>query len=159
MRAIRQALAALSALAPLAFPFFSLTATGAALPPSGLARGRGKARRREFAMASGEMSEAAFVAFLKASLGAAANQCRDGAIAFVCMDWRHMRELMEAGAAVFDEFKNVCVWTKTNGGMGSLYRSQHEMVFVHKIGQAAHVNNVELGRFCRNRTMSGATLV
>jgi DNA modification methylase len=68
------------------------------------------------------------------------------------MDWRHMRELMNAGAKVFDELKNLCVWTKSNGGMGSLYRSQHELVFVFKKGGEAHVNNVELGRFGRNRT-------
>ena len=122
------------------------------VPIDGFAGGKGKAERREFAMASGEMSEPEFVSFLVATLGPAALQCRDGAIAFVCMDWRHMRELMDAGAQVFDELKNLCVWTKSNGGMGSLYRSQHELVFVFKKGSDAHVNNVELGRFGRNRT-------
>lgn len=122
------------------------------VPIDGFAGGAGKAIRREFAMASGEMSQAEFVTFLKASLGPAARHCRDGAIAFVCMDWRHMRELQDACAQVFDELKNVCVWTKSNGGMGSLYRSQHELVFVFKKGGEAHANNVELGRFGRNRT-------
>jgi DNA modification methylase len=110
------------------------------------------AGHREFAMASGEMSEAAFTAFLRETLEPAAKSCRDGAIAFVCMDWRHMRELLDAGHGVFTELKNVCVWTKSNGGMGSLYRSQHELVFVFKCGSAAHSNHVELGRHGRNRT-------
>ncbi|MEJ0058471.1 MAG: site-specific DNA-methyltransferase [Terricaulis sp.] len=107
---------------------------------------------REFAMASGEMSKPDFEAFLEEALTPAATTCRDGAIAFVCMDWRHMGELLKAGGAVFSELKNVCVWAKTNGGMGSLYRSQHELVFVFKQGQAPHCNNVELGKFGRNRT-------
>lgn len=118
----------------------------------GFVGGNGKATRREFAMASGEMSEGQFQAFLESTLGEAASVTRDGAIVFVCMDWRHMRELLGAGLAVFDELKNVCVWAKTNGGMGSLYRSQHELVFVFKRGTGAHCNTVELGRFGRNRT-------
>ena len=76
----------------------------------------------------------------------------DGAIHFVCMDWRHLFELLTAGRSVYSELKNLCVWTKTNGGMGSLYRSQHELVAVFKKGSAAHINNVELGRHGRNRT-------
>lgn len=122
------------------------------VPIDGFAGGKGRAARREFAMASGEMSKAQFVAFLEATLGRAAASARDGAIAFVCMDWRHIGELLAAGERVFDELKNVCVWTKTNGGMGSLYRSQHELVFVFKKGQAPHLNTVELGQYGRNRT-------
>ena len=80
----------------------------------GFAGGKGKAERREFAMASGELSREAFTAFLIDSLGPAAARCRDGAIAFVCMDWRHIGEVLEAGQVVFDELKNLCVWTKTN---------------------------------------------
>jgi DNA modification methylase len=107
---------------------------------------------REFAMASGEMTQDAFTSFLETSLGHAAAWSRDGAIAFVCMDWRHMGELLAAGRSVFTELKNVCVWAKTNGGMGSFYRSQHEMVFVFKHGAAPHVNTIELGRTGRYRT-------
>ncbi len=107
---------------------------------------------REFAMASGEMSETAFTAFLESALQPMASVCKDGAIAFVCMDWRHMSELLAAGRAVFSDLKNVCVWSKTNGGMGSFYRSQHELVFVFKHGEAKHQNNIELGKFGRNRT-------
>ena len=76
----------------------------------------------------------------------------DGSLHFICMDWRHMRELLYAAAKPYSEIKNLCVWSKTNAGMGSLYRSQHELIFVFKNGGAPHINNVELGRFGRNRT-------
>ena len=114
--------------------------------------GLGKVRHREFAFASGEMSEDAFTAFLTGTLGAAADRCRDGAIAFVCMDWRHMGELLAAGRTVFSELKNLCVWNKTNGGMGSFYRSKHELVFVFKVGTGPHVNSFGLGESGRYRT-------
>ncbi len=76
----------------------------------------------------------------------------DGSIHFICMDWRHIRELQDAASKPYSELKNLCVWSKTNAGMGSLYRSQHELIFVFKNGTAPHVNNIELGRFGRNRT-------
>ena len=109
-------------------------------------------QRREFVMASGEMGRAEFAAFLQTTLGAAAQLCKDGAIAFVCMDWRHWGELSAAAARVFSELKNLCVWTKTNAGMGSFYRSQHELVFVYKVGQGPHCNTFELGQHGRYRT-------
>lgn len=114
--------------------------------------GSGSIKHREFAMAAGEMSESAFIDFLTESLGAMASVCRDGAIAFVCMDWRHMGELLAAGKAVFTELKNLCVWNKTNGGMGTFYRSKHELVFVWKIGDAPHTNSFGLGDTGRYRT-------
>lgn len=114
--------------------------------------GLGRARHAEFAMASGEMSEAEFTAFLEKALGHHATHSRDGALHFVCMDWRHSRELLAAGSSVYSECKNLCVWVKTNAGMGSLYRSQHELVYVFKVGTAPHVNNVELGRHGRYRS-------
>jgi hypothetical protein len=114
--------------------------------------GQGGIRHREFAMAAGEMSQAAFTAFLQASLSAMAASCRNGAIAFVCMDWRHMGELMTAGDRVFTELKNLCVWNKTNGGMGTFYRSKHELVFVYKVGDAPHTNTFGLGDGGRYRT-------
>jgi DNA modification methylase len=114
--------------------------------------GLGRIRHREFAMGVGEMSREAFTAFLRQTLGYAAGCCRDGAIAFVCMDWRHIGELLAAGEAVFSEFKNLCVWNKTNGGMGSFYRSKHELVFVFKVGGAAHTNTFGLGDTGRYRT-------
>ncbi len=114
--------------------------------------GLGRIRHREFAMAAGEMSSEAFTAFLQTTLGHTSACCRDGAIAFVCMDWRHMGELLAAGRAVFSELKNLCVWNKTNGGMGSFYRSKHELVFVFKVGNAPHTNTFELGDTGRYRT-------
>ncbi|NJL50894.1 MAG: ParB N-terminal domain-containing protein [Blastochloris sp.] len=122
------------------------------VPIDGNVCGLGVVRHREFAMASGEMSPKAFTAFLTATLSNAASCCRDGAIAFVCMDWRHMRELLEAGAVAFDELKNLCVWNKTNGGMGTFYRSKHELVFVYKVGTAPHTNSFGLGDTGRYRT-------
>lgn len=112
----------------------------------------GKARHSEFAMASGEMSAPEFTAFLTRSLQLAASVSIDGAIHFVCMDWRHIGELLASARSCYTETKNLCVWVKTNGGMGSLYRSQHELVGVFKVGTAKHINNVELGRFGRTRT-------
>jgi hypothetical protein len=122
------------------------------VPIDGHVSGLGSVRHREFAMASGEMDEAAFTGFLSTVLGHLAANSLDGAIHYVCMDWRHVGELLAAGRSVYTELKNICVWRKTNGGMGSLYRSQHELVFVYKAGTAPHINNVELGRHGRNRT-------
>lgn len=114
--------------------------------------GLGSVKHREFAFASGEMSRTQFVTFLKATLGNMAYVMRDGAIAYVCMDWRHMGELLEAGEASFTELKNLVVWNKTNGGMGAFYRSKHELVFVFKQGTAAHTNSFGLGETGRYRT-------
>lgn len=122
------------------------------VPIGGHVSGLGAIRHREFAMASGEMTEAEFTAFLARALGLSARYSQDGSIHFVCMDWRHMRELQAAAGQAYTELKNVCVWVKDNAGMGSLYRSQHELVFVYKSGRAAHQNNVDLGRHGRNRT-------
>ena len=109
-------------------------------------------RHREFAMASGEMTEAEFRSFLTDALGAAASVSRDGAVHFVCMDWRHMDDVSAVGRAIYGERLNLCVWNKSNAGMGSLYRSKHELVFVYRVGTASHLNMVELGRHGRNRT-------
>ena len=114
--------------------------------------GLGATKHREFAMASGEMSEAEFTRFLKDVFAQLAGHAVDGAIHFVCMDWRHVGEVLAAATPTYTELKNICVWAKTNGGMGSLYRSQHELVFVYKNGRAPHINNVELGRHGRYRT-------
>ena len=119
---------------------------------AGNVSGLGKVKHREFAMASGEMSQREFTGFLKRALSNLADFSVDGSIHFICMDWRHVRELADAADGVYDEFKNLCVWSKNNAGMGSLYRSAHELVFVYKHGRAKHINNVELGRFGRNRT-------
>ena len=122
------------------------------VPVDGHVCGLGAVRHPEFAMASGEMTEAEFTAFLKTVFGHLVAHSSDGAIHFVCIDWRHLYELLTAGRAVYTELKGLCVWNKTNGGMGSFYRSKHELVFVFKAGRAPHINNVELGRHGRNRT-------
>ena len=114
--------------------------------------GLGAARHREFAMASGEMSETEFTGFLSKVFANLVDASADGAIHFVCMDWRHQGEVLAAARGTYSELKNLCVWAKTNGGMGSLYRSQHELVFVFKSGRAPHINNVELGTHGRYRT-------
>jgi 16S rRNA G966 N2-methylase RsmD len=114
--------------------------------------GSGAVRHREFAMASGEMSSEAFTGFLTTVFGRLAAHATDGSIHDICMDWRHMDEMMTAGRAVYIELENLCIWNKTNAGMGSFYRSQHELVFIWKSGESPHVNNFELGQHGRNRT-------
>ena len=114
--------------------------------------GLGSVKHREFAFASGEMSRSQFITFLTDTLGNIARHMRNGAIAYVCMDWRHASEVLEAGEAVFTEYKNLVVWNKTNGGMGAFYRSKHELIFVFKNGDAAHTNSFGLGDTGRYRT-------
>jgi DNA modification methylase len=103
-------------------------------------------------MASGEMDKAAFTAFLAQACRNLAAYSADGSIHFICMDWRHLDELLAAGQDAYSELKNLCVWVKSNAGMGSFYRSQHELVLAYKNGRNAHRNNVQLGRFGRNRS-------
>jgi len=122
------------------------------VPVHGHVSGKGRRRHREFAMASGEMSEAEFASFLTRALQHMAEHSRDGSIHFICMDWRHLSPLFAAARGAYDDLINLCVWAKNNGGMGSLYRSAHELVAVFRKGRAAHRNNVELGRHGRNRT-------
>ncbi|MDP4026662.1 DNA methyltransferase [Methylobacterium sp. NEAU 140] len=121
------------------------------VPIHGHVSGGGKVRHREFAMAAGEMTAEAFTTFLRTAFTHLVAHSADGSIHFVCMDWRHMRELLAASEGIY-ALKNLCIWNKDNGGMGSLYRSKHELVFVLKAGTAPHTNNVELGRHGRNRT-------
>ena len=114
--------------------------------------GLGSAHHREFAMASGEMNAEQFTEFLSRSCSLMARHSVDGAIHFICMDWRHAGELIAAGKQVYSELKNICVWVKHNAGMGSHYRSQHELVFVFKHGRGQHRNNIQLGQHGRYRT-------
>lgn len=112
----------------------------------------GTIKHREFGMASGEMDKAQFTAFLTTAHTNMASYIRNGSILFSCMDWRHLLEILNAGAQAGLELKNLCVWVKDNGGMGSLYRSRHELVLVFKKPGEAHVNNVQLGKHGRYRT-------
>jgi DNA modification methylase len=122
------------------------------VPIDGHVCGLGRIRHRDFAMGVGEMSSSEFRTFLEQTLRPSAERCRDGAIAFVCMDWRHAEEIIAAGRAVFAELKNLCIWNKSNGGMGTFYRSKHELVFVFKKGTAPHVNTFGLGETGRPRS-------
>jgi DNA methylase/ParB-like nuclease domain len=114
--------------------------------------GNGAITHREFAMATGEMSSQQFTEFLTNAFACMAKHSRQGAIHFLCMDWRHLPEILAAGDAVYSELKNLCVWVKNQAGMGSFYRSQHELVLVYKSGNGSHQNNIQLGRFGRHRS-------
>jgi DNA modification methylase len=114
--------------------------------------GRGRTKHSEFAMASGEMASADYVRFLDVTLNAAASVSREGALHYVCTDWRHIAELLAATKPVYGDTINIAVWVKSNAGQGSFYRSQHELVGIFRVGQATHLNNVELGRYGRSRS-------
>jgi hypothetical protein len=114
--------------------------------------GSGSVKHREFAMASGEMSAREFTDFLTKVFDNLAQFSADGSIHMIFMDWRHQLEILTAGERVYDGLLNLCVWAKTIGGLGSLYRSQHEFVYIFKVGTAPHINNVQLGRHGRNRS-------
>ena len=122
------------------------------VPIPGHVSGHGATRHANFQMASGELSPEQFTTFLCSVLALLARFSIDGSIHFVFMDWRHLKEILAAGGKVYRELINLCVWNKTNAGMGSLYRSKHEFVFVFKNGTAPHINNVQLGRFGRHRS-------
>ena len=118
----------------------------------GHASGLGAIRHRPFPMASGEMDKSEFTAFLRRACENLAAFSSDGSIHYLCMDWRHLEEMLAAGLSVYRELKNLCVWVKDNGGMGSLYRSRHELILVFKHGRDGHRNNVQLGKYGRNRS-------
>lgn len=122
------------------------------VPVNGHICGLGKVQHDEFVMASGEMTEEQFTTFLRTVTSNLAAFSDDGSIHYVCMDWRHMGELLAAGRSAYSELKNLVVWNKDNGGMGAFYRSKHELVFVFKNGSAPHINNFGLGQHGRYRT-------
>ena len=119
---------------------------------AGHATGLGAIQHKNFKMAVGEMSEGEFTDFLACVFERLALHSVDGSLHYVFMDWRHAREILTAGKQAYTELKNVIVWVKDNGGMGSLYRSQHELIFLFKNGKDCHQNNVQLGKFGRYRT-------
>lgn len=122
------------------------------VPIDGHVCGSGSVKHGEFAMASGEMSEQEFIEFLAKTMALMTQHSRDGALHYICMDWRHMYELLTASRHHYGALKNICVWNKDNGGMGSFYRSKHELVAVLKHGNIAHQNNIQLGKHGRYRT-------
>jgi DNA modification methylase len=122
------------------------------VPIEGHVTGNGKVHHRDFAMACGEMSSLEFTGFLSTAMGNAARHTREGGLHYVCLDWRHLEEVLAAGKQAYTDLLNLCVWTKDNAGMGSFYRSQHELVLVFKHGKAPHQNHVQLGTYGRNRS-------
>lgn len=122
------------------------------VPVDGHICGKGTVKHEAFLMAAGEMSEAEFTDFLAKVFKNLTGVSQSGSIHYICMDWRHMQEVLTAAKGTYSELKNLCVWNKTNGGMGSLYRSKHELVFVFKSGTEPHINNVQLGQYGRYRT-------
>lgn len=122
------------------------------VPINGFVGGKGKIKHNEFAMAFGEMTQSEFTTFLKTVFKNLEAHSMDGSIHFICMDWRHMEEILAAGKDVYTELKNMIVWVKDNGGMGTFYRSRHELIFAFKNGKAEHINSFELGQYGRYRT-------
>ena len=122
------------------------------VPIGGHVGGLGSVKHCEFVMASGEMSRSEFTSFLQTAFTNLRRHSVDGSIHFICMDWRHMGEILSAGEAVYDELKNLIVWVKDNGGMGSFYRSRHELIFAFKNCSSPHINSFELGQHGRYRT-------
>jgi DNA modification methylase len=114
--------------------------------------GRGKVKHREFAEASGEQTPAEFTEFLRTTLSNAARVSSAGALHYICMDWRHIGELLSAAGTIYSQHLNTAIWVKINAGQGSFYRSQHEEILVYRVGASAHINNVELGRHGRSRS-------
>jgi len=133
------------------------------VPIAGNVSGLGKVKHDDFEMACGELSEEQFITFHKIYMRHLRSFSANGSLHFICMDWRHIYELLCAGRDIYEEFKHLCVWNKTNGGMGSFYRSKHELVFIFKRDGEKHINNIHLGKFGRNRTnvwdYAGATSI
>ena len=122
------------------------------VPIEGHVSGRGAVHHREFSMGVGEMNREEFTAFLTKAFSLLAANSADGSLQYLCIDWRHLTEISAAGRAAYSELKNLVIWVKDNGGMGSLYRSQHELIFVFKHGRGSHRNNIQLGQYGRNRS-------
>lgn len=118
----------------------------------GFAGGKGRIKHREFTEASGEMSGNAFRQFLHDAFAVAASGCIEGALAYVFMDWRHLADVVAAGEVEFGQLLNLAVWAKTNPGMGSFYRSAHELIPIFRVGTGKPINNIELGKFGRSRS-------
>jgi DNA modification methylase len=122
------------------------------VPIRGHVSGKGRVKHREFAQASGEKTAAQFTKFLEECFGQLVEHSAEGSIHFVCTDWRHLDEMLTAGKRAYRELKNLVIWAKTNAGMGTFYRSQHELIFVWKNGRGKHINNFGLGEHGRSRT-------
>jgi DNA modification methylase len=118
----------------------------------GVVSGKGRKQHQDFVMASGEMERGQFVSFLGSFFSAAKPHLIDGALSLVFMDWRHIGELLAAAEAAEMSYRQLLVWAKSNPAMGGGWRNAHELIGVFKTGEAPHVDNVQLGRFGRNRS-------
>jgi DNA modification methylase len=114
--------------------------------------GLGKVQHREFVEGSINVTESSLGQMFSSMAKSLVNSSIDGSIHMIFMDWAHLQLLMNSCSPHYSELKNICVWAKTNAGMGSLWRSQHELVAVYKNGTSKHINNVELGKHGRYRT-------
>lgn len=114
--------------------------------------GKGKRKHGDLEQAAGEISDEQFASFLQTACSHLATHSQDGALVYLCMDWRHLSDVLLAGKEAFSELKNLVVWAKDIAGLGSLYRSAHELIFVFKSGTSSHINNIELGKHGRNRS-------
>ena len=120
------------------------------LPNAGFVSKR--ANVREFPMANGEMAVDQFTGFLMTTVENIARCVSPGAVVYIFMDWRHLIELRSAADPVFRAPKNMVVWVKANAGMGSFYRSQHELILVYAAPGGRAINNFGLGAKGRHRT-------
>jgi DNA modification methylase len=114
--------------------------------------GRGKAKHREFAMASGEMSPTEFRTFLNRALSAGIDVSAEGALHYICIDWRHVDDVITVVRELYGTLLNIAVWVKPTPGQGSFYRSQHELIVVARVGHGSHLNNIKLGKHGRTRS-------
>ncbi|MBN9308321.1 MAG: ParB N-terminal domain-containing protein [Devosia sp.] len=122
------------------------------VPVDGHVGGLGKTQHREFVQASGEMTDAEFEDFLRKAIVVMVANLMDGGIVGLFIDWRSVETMLRVGRELGLRLLNLIVWNKSNGGMGSLYRSKHELLCLFKKGKASHVNNVMLGAKGRYRT-------
>jgi len=122
------------------------------IPVDGFITGKGRHRHREFVQGAGELSTDEYFTLLRDSLLVLKECCVPTALVYACIDWRHVMEMTVAGRACDMPLYTICVWTKTNGGMGGIYRNAHELVCVFRAGTETPLDNVELGRHGRNRT-------
>lgn len=114
--------------------------------------GLGKTQHEEFAMASGEMTDSEFAEFISKFMQNLIKFSVDGSLHYLFMDWTGLNTLLTQGKKHYTELKNIAVWNKLVGGMGAMYRSQHEMIPIFKNGKAKHQNHIQLGKNGRYRT-------
>lgn len=115
--------------------------------------GNGQTKHSDFLMGAGETGLKEFaMTLLRPAFKCIAAHCSSGAIAFVFSDWRALPHVVDAASGVFLEWKQLIIWSKTNGGQGAFYRSAHEEILAFKVSEGQHINNFKLGEGGRYRT-------